>query len=312
MRSARDYACGIADEASWNRAPQRFTRLRLLAEDFQVMGQYAGRDALVPDPIAPPRRLVRTHVEGRFSLAADLPALHRFVPLVTGGSWSVGGRGATDSFSLQADGSVDPVSISLIRRLADRDSWQLHTGLRIQQLRMFPGGDGGLVMAADCLGAERRDSRALTLSSLPAMQPALHLTAPPDGFGLRPMSGPALSPLFLGGVEIVMTRENMRPHVALAADTPQMITAGRLAARLGIRLLANDAARAASLHDQLSATLALEGDGKRVTLSFGRLQVVERREIVDASGGPTMIHLALRAETGPDGLLGFRQTAGRV
>lgn len=310
MRSARDYACGIGDEVSWNAPPRRFTRLRLLAEDFQVIGQYAGRDALVPDRIAPPRRLVRTHVEGRFSLAADAASLHRFVPLVTGGSWTLGGTGAAESAGLRVDGGDDALSVSVIRRLADRDRWQLHSGLRIQRLRMFPGGDGGLLMAADCLGAERRDSAALTLSALPEMQPAMQLAAPPHGLSLRPLGGATLSSLYLAGVEVVLTRDGMRPHVALAADTPQMITPGRLMARLSVRVLANDAARAGSQHDQLSATLTLNGGGKRMTLSFGQLRMTERREIVDASGGPTLIHLGLQAESGPDGLMRFMQTAG--
>ena len=309
MRSAQDYACGLGDEAGWNVAPRRFTRLRLLAEDFQVIGQYAGRDALVPDRIAPPRRLVRTHVEGRFSLAADAASLRRFVPLVTGGSWATHGTGAAETASLKVDGSADAMSVSVIRRLADRDRWQLHTGLCIQRLRLFPGGDGGLLMAADCLGAERRDSTAPTLSALPEMKPAMQLAAPPHGLGLGPPGGAVLSPLYLAGVEIVLTRDGMRPHVALAADTPQMITPGRLVARLVLRLLANDAARAASQHDQLEATLTLHGGGKKMTLSFGRLQVTERREIVDASGGPTMIHLGLRAEPGPDGLMQLGQRA---
>ena len=311
MRSARDYACGLADEASWNRPPRRFTSLRLVAEDFQVIGQYAGRDALVPDRIAPPRRLVRTHVEGRFTLAADAAALRRFLPLVTGGRWTVSGRGAAASASLRADGSADATSISLIRRLADRDRWQLHTGVRVQRLRLFPGGDGGMLMAVECLGAERRDSAALTLSALPAMQPAMRLAPPPHGMSLQPPGGTALSPLYLGGVEVVLTRDGMRPHVALAADTPQMITAGRLAVRLAVRLLANDAARQASQPDRLAATLALDGGGRRVTLSFPGMQVAERREIVDPSGGPSMIHLGLQAETGRDGLMLVRQTEGQ-
>ena len=49
MRTARDYACGIAVEPSWNRPAGPFERLRLTAEDFQVIGQYASRQALVPD-----------------------------------------------------------------------------------------------------------------------------------------------------------------------------------------------------------------------------------------------------------------------
>jgi len=311
MRSARDYACGMADETSWNRPPQRFASLRLVAEDFQVIGQYAGRDALVPDRIAPPRRLVRTHVEGRFTLAADAAALRRFLPLVTGGGWTVSGAGAAASASLRADGSADASSVSIIRRLADRDRWQLHTGVRVQRLRLFPGGDGGLLMAAECLGAERRDSGPLAISSLAAMQPPMRLARPPHGITLQPPGGAALSPLYLGGVEVVLTRDGMRPHVALAADTPQMITPGRLAVRLAVRLLANDAARQASQLDRLAATLALDGGGKRVTLSFPRLQVAERRETVDPSGGPSMIHLGLRAEAGRDGLVLVRQTVGQ-
>jgi len=310
MRSARDYACGIATEAAWNQPPQRFARLRLLSEDFQVIGQYAGRHALVPDQIAPPRQLVRTQVEGRFSLVADGAALRRFMPLVTGGGWTVTGRGAAQTGTLRADGGGEAASVSFIRRLADRDSWQLHTGLRIQRLRLFAGAGGGMVMAVDCLGAERRHGGPLTVSSLPTLRAAMRPAPPPHGLALRPPGGRTLSSLFLAGVEVELFRDGMRPHVALAADTPQMITPGRLVARLAIRLLANDAARSTGLADRLAATLALDGGGKRMTLSFSSLQVTERREIVDASGGPTLIHLGMQAETGPAGLLQFRQTAG--
>ena len=310
MRTARDYACGIAVEPSWNRPAGPFERLRLTAEDFQVIGQYASRQALVPDKDAAPQRLVRTHVEGRFSLTADAVSLRRFLPLVIGGSW-VGsgpgsGQGAAATARLQTEGGDEAGSLAFIRRLADRDSWQLHSGLRIQRLRLFPGGDGGMLMAVDCLGAERRRGGTLSLSGLPAMQPAMKLAAPPDGLGLRPPGGRALSPLFLGGLEVEFARQGMRAHVALAADTPQLITPGRLVARLGIRLLANDAARAASLHDRLSATLTLDGGGDRMVMAFASSRIVARQEIVDASGGPAMIHLRLQAEAGDPGPVRIR------
>jgi len=317
MRTARDYLCGIADEPRWNRAARQFDRLRLLSEDFRVIGQYAGRDALVPERAAPPRRLVRTHVEGQVSLAADRAALHRFLPLVTGGGWQAPApdAGRADEMavmaSLRADGDVDPVSLSFIRRLAAGDRWQLHTGLQIRRLRLFPDGAGGFVMNAEFLGAERRDAAALGISALPAGKPAMRLAPPPDGLTLTPDNGSAKTPLFLAGLEVDCLREGMRPHVALGADTPQMITAGRLEVRLAVRLLANDAAREASRHDRLAAHLTLENDASRMIFSLGRLQVTARRELVDPGGGPAMIHLGMRAEPGGGDLLLVRETAGQ-
>ena len=294
MRTARDYVCGIADEAIWNQPSSRFARMSLLAEDLRVMGQYEGRRALSDDRIAAPRKLVRTHIEGGFALAADQPALRRLLPLVTGGSWTM--PDARGICRLAVDGGSDAASLSLIRRLAPGDDWQLFSGLRIRHLSLFPGADGGLNCRTACLGGAQLARSGLAVGG-PVMPVAgLRLAAPPAGLRLRAASGRDAGRLFLAGFEVGFLREGMRPHFALGTSAPQMITPGLLVAQVGLRLLANDAARAASLLDRVTALFRFEDETGHVLLEFASLGVTARREIANAGGGPALIQLALRAE----------------
>lgn len=294
MRTARDYICGIGKEAAWSQPPTRFDRIQLLAEDLRVTGQYEGRRVLSEDRIAAPQRLVRTHVEGGFALAAGHAALRRLLPLVTGGSWTT--PDAQGGTTLAVDGAADAVSLSLIRRLAAADDWQLFSGLRVQQISLFPGADGGLHARASCLGGAQQARTGLAVAGTAATEAGLRPAAPPSGLRLRPDPGQDVGALYLAGVEITLSREGMRPHFALGTNAPQMITPGLLVARVGLRLLANDAAKAASRHDHLAASFRFEDATGHVDLELGRLGVTARREIADAGGGPALIQLAFRAE----------------
>lgn len=295
MRTSQDYVCGIADEVVWNRMPPRFVRLGLLAEDLRVMGQYEGRRALADDRIAAARKLVRTHVEGGFALAAGHAGLRRLLPLVTGGGWSK--PDTQGMVRLVVDGAADAVSLSLIRRLATGDDWQQFSGLRVQQLDLFPGADGGLHARVGCLGGDQRPRSGMTATGTGETQAGLRLAAPPSGLRLRHVSGRQGGTLYVAGFEIVLSREGMRPHFALGTSSPQMITPGLLVARLGLRLLANDAASAAGRHEHLAATIRFADDSGHVELDFARLRVTARREIAEAGGGPALVQLALQAET---------------
>lgn len=301
MRTARDYICGLGEEAVWNRPPRRFRALRLLAEDLRMIGHYEGRRALADDRIAASRLLVRTHVEGGLALAAGHGVMHRMLPLIVGGSWSA--PDADNMTRLAADGGSDAVSLSLIRRLASRDDWQLFSGLRVQRLGLFPGADGGLQCRVTCLGGTQQAQSGLTTAGAGPATSGLRLAAPASGLQLHPVKGGDVGTLFLAGFEISLVREGMRPHFALGTSAPQLITPGLLVAQVGLRLLANDAAKAASLQDHLGARFRFEDATGHTDLAFATLRVVARRETADVGGGPAQVQLALRAEISDGSLL---------
>ena len=294
MRSSWDYSCAIGVEASWNRVPPRLSPLRLLAEDLRVTGHYEGRRELADSRIATPRKLVRTHAEGGISLIADSAALHRIMPLVTGESWVAASSGGGQLLTAQGRGDVP--SVTFARRLSARDDWQIFSGLLVQALHLFPAADGGLNARLACLGAGQVSRPRLTVTGTASAAAGLRLAAPPAGIRLRPSGGRDVGALFLAGFEIAFNREGARPHFALGSGMPQMITPGQLSVQVGIRLLANDAAKNAGTQDQLAVDIRLEEDGGHVDLSFGRMSVVARREAADAGGGPALVQLVMRGE----------------
>ena len=312
MRTARDYRAAIADEARWNTSSGSFQGVRLLAEDLRLVGVRERRHALSEEGLAAPPRLVRTHVEGGITLAADAGRLPRFLALVTGGAMMDGGESAGTLRQLVADASDDPASLSLVRRLADRDDWQQFSGLRVRGLRLLPASDAGLVMMLDLVGAEMATRHRISVTPAPATRPPLRLASPPHGLRLAPVDGGSTGQagaLMLAGFEIGIFRSGLRPHFALAANSPQMILAGQLAAQIDIRLLATDAAKAVTDADRLSASFRLDDETRRFEIGFPVLAVQDRRERVDADGGPALIHLRARAEARDGALLRLREMA---
>ena len=316
IRTSRDYAAAIGIEPSWNRPPARFRAVRLMAEDLRLVGGYERQRSLADPAVTSPPRLVRTHVEGTMALAAGAAEMTRFLPAVTGGDWTAVARGPGRSGrQLRADGADDPLSLALWRRLAPRDDWQHFSGLRVRGLRLAPGGDGGLVMTLQLVGAERRVQAKAAIDPAPAATPPLRL-APAGGIALAAagaggtgdgLSGDGLSTdgLVVAGFAIEFHRAEARPHFALAATAPQMIPPGRLGAMVEIRLLANDAARRATVAAALTArfrfgteveTGADAGAGMR-ELFFPRLAVTDRRESVAAGSGPALVQIRAEAET---------------
>lgn len=315
MRTSRDYRAAIAGESRWNDAPASFQGVRLLAEDLRLVGVRQQRHALSERGPAVPPRLVRTHVEGGVTLAVDAASLPRFLAFVTGGAWTADSLSAGTLHQLIGDGGTDPASLSLVRRLAMRDDWQQFTGLRVRGLRLVPASDAGLLMMLDLVGAEMAMRRRVSVSAPPALRPPLMLRPPPDGLVLAPVgaaggatTGAAASGgLMVAGFEIGLYRAGMRPHFALAANSPQMILPGQLAARLDIRLLASDAAKAETADEYLSASFRFEDDSQGFEISFPALGIQDRRERVGADGGPAMIHLRARAEARDGVLLRLRE-----
>jgi hypothetical protein len=317
MRTSRDYRAAVAAERRWNDAPAIFQGVRLLAEDLRLVGVRQQRHALSEQGLAAPPRLVRTHVEGGVTLAADAASLPHFLTFVTGGAWMANSLPAGTLRQLVGDGGTDPASLSLVRRLATRDDWQQFTGLRVRGLRLVPASDAGLLLMLDLVGAEMAMRRRVSVGPQPALRPPLMLRPPPDGLVLAPaglaggsaIDGPPSGALMVAGFEIAIYRAGMRPHFALAANSPQMILPGQLAAQLDIRLLASDAAKALTASEFLSAGLRFEDESRRFEISFPALTLQDRRERVDADGGPAMIHLRARAAARDGVLLRLRELA---
>ena len=311
MRTARDYRAAIAGETRWNTASGTFQGVRLLAEDLRLVGVRERRHALSEQGLAAPPRLVRTHVEGGITLAADAGRLPRFLALVTGGALTDNGAPAGTLRQLVGGASDDPASLSLVRRLADRDDWQQFSGLRVRGLRLLPASDAGLVMMLDLVGAEMATQQRVSVTPAPSSRPPLRLASPPHGLRLAPAdvggSPTATGPLMLAGFEIGIYRAGMRPHFALAANSPQVILAGQLAAQIDIRLLASDAAKAVTDAERLTASFRFEDETRRFEIGFPALAVQDRRERVDADGGPALIHLRARAEARDGALLRLRE-----
>jgi hypothetical protein len=311
MRTARDYRAAITGETRWNSASGTFQGVRLLAEDLRLVGVRERRHALSEQGLAAPPRLVRTHVEGGITLAADAGHLPHFLTFVTGGAMTDHRVPVGVLRQLVADAGDDPTSLSFVRRLADRDDWQQFSGLRVRGLRLVPASDAGLLMMLDLVGAEMATRQRISVAPAPAARPPLRLASPPDGLRLVPVDGgriPATTgSLMLAGFEIGLYRAGMRPHFALAANSPQMIRAGQLAAQIDIRLLASDAAKTMTDAERLAATFTFENETRRFEIAFPALNVQDRRERVDADGGPALIHLRARAEARGGWLLRLRE-----
>lgn len=306
MRSARDYRAAIATEPRWNVASGSFQTVPLLAEGLRLVGARERRHALSEQGLAAPPVLVRTHVEGGVTLAADAARLVQFLPFVTGGAWTDRKVPADTLRQLICDGGDDPVSLSFVRRLADRDDWQLFSGLKVRGFRLVPTADAGLVMMVDIVGAEMATRPRVTVVPAIASRPPVRLQSPPDGLVLadddKSASPGAAKALMLAGFEIGLHRAGMVPHFALAANSPQMVPAGQLAAQVDMRLLATDAAKALADRARLTASFRFVDDTSRFEIRFPALNIQDRQERVDADGGPALIHLRARAEA-PDGWL---------
>jgi len=312
MRSARDYRAAIATEPRWNVAGGSFQTVPLLAEALRLVGARERRNALSEQGLAGPPVLVRTHVEGGLTLAADAARLVQFLPFVTGGAWTGRGLPTGSRRQLICDGAVDPLSLSLVRRLADRDDWQHFSGLKVRGLRLVPTADAGLVMMLDIVGAEMGTRARVSTSPASASRPPLRLQAPPKGFVVAKAGADALSvadrAVMLAGFEIGLHRLGMLPHFALAANSPQMVPAGRLAARIDMRLLATDQAKALADHSSLTASFRFVDEASRFEIRFPALAVQDWQERVDADGGPALIHLRARAEAPQGWLLRIRES----
>ena len=293
IRTSRDYAAAIGIEPSWNRIPPRFREVRLMAEDLRLVGGYERRRSLAEPALSAPPRLVRAHVEGSLAMAAGAAGITRFLPVITGGDWVSAPSGGR---ILKVDGAVEPASMALWRRLAPRDDWQHFSGLRARSLRLAPGGDGGLLMTLQLVGAERRaQPKAAILAHGPA-RPPLRLL-PSGGIGLAAAGGqPVANGLVVAGFAIELQRAGARPHFALTAMAPQIIPPGTLAASVEIRLLANDAARRAMAPDMLAARFSLGDDDGIREFSLPRLVVTSRRESVEAGGAPALVLIRAEAE----------------
>ena len=298
IRSARDYRAAIATEARWNVAGGSFQTVPLLAESLRLVGARERRNALSEQGLAGPPVLVRTHVEGGLTLAADAARLVQFLPFVTGGAWIDRGLPTGSRRQLICDGAVDPLSLSLVRRLADRDDWQYFSGLKVRGLRLVPTADAGLVMLLDIVGAEMGTQARVSTAPASVSHPPLRLQTPPEGLVLAKAGAravPATGAVMLAGFEIDLHRVGMLPHFALAANSPQMVPAGRLAARIDMRLLATDEAKALADHSNLTASFRFVDEASRFEIGFPVLEVQDWQERVDADGGPALIHLRARA-----------------
>ena len=308
MRTARDYRAGIATETGWNTAPTAFRDIRLLAEDLHLVGVREGRRALSEGGLVAPTRLVRTHIEGGMTLTADAARLSHMMTFVTGGAWTRHGLPEGVLRQLAADGADDPRSMGFVRRLAPHDDWQQFSGLRLRGLRIVPAGDSGIVLMLDLVGAEVAARRRVGVSASPAPRPPVTLRPAPDGLVIRPVGAAVeTGPLMLTGFEIGLYRDGMRPHFALAANSPQMILPGQLAARIEMRLLASDAAKRATEADRLSVRFGFADESARFEMFFPLLTVIDRREHVDADGGPAVIRLRTHAEPREGGLFRLRE-----
>lgn len=299
IRTSRDYAAAMGIEPAWNRPPASFREVRLMAEDLRLVGAYERRRSLAEPALTASPRLVRTHVEGAVAVTASAAAMTRFLPFIIGGDWVAAPRGGR---LLRADGAADPASMTLWRRLAPGDDWQQFSGLRARSLRLAPGGDGGLVMALQLVGAERgAKPKAAVLPDGPAAAPLRLL--PRGGIGLAAAGGtPAEDGLVAAGFAIAFQRPDVRPHFGLAATAPQIIPPGTLGAAVEIRLLANDAARRATAPEVLAARFGFVDAGLRRDIVFPRLVVTDRRDSVEAGGGPAQVQIRAEAEL-QDGVL---------
>lgn len=314
MRSARDYRAALATEARWNVVSGTFQGVPLVAEGLRLVGARERRHALSEQGLAAPPVLVRTHVEGGVTLAADATRLVQFLPFVTGGAWTDSNLPTGTLRQLICDGGDDPASLSFVRRLADRDDWQLFSGLKVRGFRLVPTGDAGLVMLLDLVGAEMATRRRITVAPAMVSRPPLRLQSPPDGLVLadddKGASSGVTKALMLAGFEIGLQRAGMVPHFALAANSPQMVPAGQLAAQVDMRLLATDDAKALADRARLTASFRFVDDTSRFEIRFPALNIQDWQERVDADGGPALIHLRAQAEA-PDGWL-FRIRESRV
>ena len=311
MRTSRDYLAAMADEGRWNEAPAALQGVRLLAEDLRLVGVREQRHALSEQGIAAPPRLVRTHVEGGITLAADATSLPRFLSLVCGAAWTDDAVPGATAPHLVADGVNDPTSISLVRRLGLHDDWQQFTGLRLRGLRLMPASDGGLLLMLELVGGEMVMRRRVSVRPAPPLHPPLRLQSPPEGLVLAPAGSDGAAAvhgaLMLAGFEIGIYRAGMRPQFALASNSPQMILAGQLAAQLDIRLLATDAATSVKAGETLAARFRFEDEQRRLELGFPALILQDRQERVDAGGGPALVHLRAQAEARDGVLLRLRE-----